>query len=111
MSSEGGIPALIFYVTILCYGFKNLKRTRKLSAGNKEVKLLAAALHASLTGFVVGSFFASYAYQFFPYFLVAYTTVLLRITKRYTTESEKLEPAIQTEPEHLRAETIESGLS
>ncbi|HWO30691.1 MAG TPA: O-antigen ligase family protein [Candidatus Acidoferrum sp.] len=104
MSAEGGIPAFIFYVIILWFGFRNLRRTRKLSAGNREIKLLAGAVHASLAGFVVGSLFASYAYQFFPYFLVAYTTVLLRITKRYAAQSEKPEPATQMEPEHFRAE-------
>jgi O-antigen ligase len=108
MSSEGGMPALIFYVTILWYGFKNLKRIRKLPSVNKEVTLLAGALHASLAGFIVGSFFASYAYQFFPYFLVAYTTVLLRIAKAYATRTQKVEPVGQTESEHSGEKTIES---
>jgi O-antigen ligase len=102
MSSEGGIPALIFYAAILWCGFKNLERTRKFSSGNTQVKLLAGALRASLAGFVVGSLFASYAYQFFPYFLVAYTTVLLRIAKGHAAQPKKIQPAIQTEPELLR---------
>jgi O-antigen ligase len=80
ISSEGGIPALILYVAILYSGFRNLQITRILSR-RSEPMLLAGALRASLAGFVVGSFFASYAYQFFPYFLVAYTTALLRIVK------------------------------
>jgi O-antigen ligase len=80
ISSEGGIPALILYVTILWYGFRNLQAIRKISRRSEPV-LLAGALRASLAGFVVGSFFASYAYQFFPYFLVAYTTALLRVVK------------------------------
>ena len=87
MSSEGGIPALVLYVMVLWAGFKNLKRTRKLSGTNKEAKLFAGALHASLAGFVVGSLFASCAYQFFPYFLVSYTTVLLRIAKEQAARS------------------------
>jgi O-antigen ligase len=110
ISSEGGIPALIFYVAILWYGFKNLKRIRQFSSRNREAKLLAGALRASLAGFVVGSFFASYAYQFFPYFLVIYTTVLLRIAKRSTDGQEITQPTIQTEPEHVRTETSEPRL-
>jgi hypothetical protein len=42
---------------------------------------MAGALLASLTGYLVGSFFLSVAYQFFPYILVAYTTALLAITR------------------------------
>jgi O-antigen ligase len=103
MSSEGGIPALIFYVAILWYGFKNLERTRKFASRSREVKLLAGALRASLAGFVVGSLFASYAYQFFPYFLVAYTTVLLRIAKEHAAQSTKTRPAYQTKIESLQA--------
>jgi O-antigen ligase len=107
MSSEGGIPALIFYVTILWYGFRNLARTRRFSTGNTQVKLLAGALRASLAAFVVGSLFASYAYQFFPYFLVAYTTVLLRIAKGAPAKPNKIQTVHQTEPDPLRAEAIE----
>jgi O-antigen ligase len=109
MSSEGGIPALIFYVTILWYGFRNLERTRKFSTGNAQVKLLAGALRASLAGFVVGSLFASYAYQFFPYFLVAYTTVLLRIARGAAAQPNRIQTVRQTETEPLPAQAIEPG--
>jgi putative inorganic carbon (HCO3(-)) transporter len=111
MSSEGGIPALIFYIMILWYGFKNVRRIKRLSRDQKELQLLAGALHASLAGFVVGSLFASYAYQFFPYFLVAYTTVLLRIAKRHALQSEKVDLSSQTELEDLHAEIVKSKLS
>ena len=111
MSSEGGIPALVLYVMVLWAGFKNLRRTRKLSGTNKEAKLFAGALHASLAGFVVGSLFASCAYQFFPYFLVAYTTVLLRIAKEQAARSARVEPAEQTIPEGVHVAATESELS
>jgi putative inorganic carbon (hco3(-)) transporter len=82
MSSEGGIPALILYILILWFGFKNLGAIRQLAQGQAESKLLAHALHASLAGYVVGSFFLSVSYQFFPYILVAYTTALFSIAKK-----------------------------
>jgi O-antigen ligase len=110
MSSEGGIPALIFYVIVLSYGFKNLKRIRKLSGRNREVKLLAGALHASLAGFVIGSVFGSYAYQFFPYFLVAYTTILLRITKDYASRSVEVDQSRKMTHPDLPAIAGESKL-
>jgi putative inorganic carbon (HCO3(-)) transporter len=111
MSSEGGIPALVLYVMVLWAGFKNLKRTRKLSGINKDAKLFAGALHASLAGFVVGSLFASCAYQFFPYFLVSYTTVLLRIAKEQAARSVRAEPAEQTTPGDVHVAATESELS
>lgn len=111
MSSEGGMPALVLYAIILWAGFKNLKRTRKLSGNSKDVKLFAGALHASLAGFLVGSLFASCAYQFFPYFLVAYTTVLLRIAKEQVARSVKDEPNGRAIPEDLHAALTEPELS
>jgi putative inorganic carbon (hco3(-)) transporter len=81
MGSEGGIPALILYLMILWRGFRNVKATKRLARGQKDMALIVGALHACLAGFVVGSFFASYAYQFFPYFLVSYTTVILWIAQ------------------------------
>jgi hypothetical protein len=74
MSSEGGMPALILYVLILWFGFKNVRATKRFGWGQKELVVLAGSLQASLAGYVVGSVFASTAYQFFPYLLVAYTT-------------------------------------
>ena len=38
-------------------------------------------LQASLIGFVVGALFAPEAYQFFPYFAVAFTATLLQTIK------------------------------
>jgi hypothetical protein len=51
--------------------------------------------------------FASYAYQFFPYFLVAYTTVLLRIARGAGAQPNRIQTVPQTEPEPLRAQAIE----
>jgi hypothetical protein len=109
MSSEGGIPALVLFIVILSYGFKNLRRAKRLSGHKKELKLLAKALRGSLAGFVVGAFFASYAYQFFPYFLVAYSTALLRIV-RDTPTARQYEPANETAPE-METESIEPEVS
>lgn len=79
MSSEGGIPALILYVLILWRAFKNLGMLRRRVADQTEQVLITGALRASLVGFIVGSFFASVAYNYFPYFAVAYTSSLVNI--------------------------------
>ena len=76
---EGGIPCLILYVMFFGRGFSNLRRLRRMGDPDSEVKLFAGALHSSLVGFVVGALFAPEAYQYFPYFAVAYTAVLVAI--------------------------------
>ena len=81
MSSEAGLPALFLYLMILWFAFKNLHESKRLVGGQDEFMLFAGALHASLIGYVIGSFFASVAYSFFPYFLVAYTTALLKVSR------------------------------
>ena len=37
MSSEGGVPALIFYLLILWTGFKNLRKTKQLRRGRLRI--------------------------------------------------------------------------
>ncbi|HME01068.1 MAG TPA: O-antigen ligase family protein [Terriglobia bacterium] len=76
LSAEGGIPALILFLMILWRSFVNLRETRQLAGKGSEEDLWASALKASLLGFMVGSFFSSVAYLFFPYFLMMYTSIL-----------------------------------
>jgi O-antigen ligase len=78
---EGGIPVLILYLMFFARGFKNLKKLRRMRDLDDETVLLTGALHSSLIGFLVGAFFAPEAYQFFPYFAVAYTSVLFAIVR------------------------------
>jgi O-antigen ligase len=78
---EGGIPVLILYLMFFARGFKNLKKLRRMRDLEDETVLLTGALHSSLIGFLVGAFFAPEAYQFFPYFAVAYTSVLFAIVR------------------------------
>ncbi len=78
---EGGIPVLILYLMFFARGFKNLKILRRRRDLDTETTLMVGALHSSLIGFLVGAFFAPEAYQFFPYFAVAYTSVIFAIVK------------------------------
>jgi putative inorganic carbon (hco3(-)) transporter len=82
MSSETGLPGFILYVMILVCAWKNLRRARRMARHQTELLLFAGALQASLAAFLVGSFFASEGYQYFTYFLVAYTTAIYQIAKR-----------------------------
>jgi putative inorganic carbon (hco3(-)) transporter len=99
MSSEGGVPAFALYALILWSGFKNLTASKRVARGRTELRLLARALHASLVGYSVGSLFLSVSYQFFPYFLVAYTAVLFQIAKRSASHSKEGRSVSQEGPE------------
>lgn len=97
---EGGIPSLILYLLFFWRGFGNLRYLLKRKTLPSEQKLYIGALHASLVGFAVGALFSPEAYQFFPYFAVAYTSALLNLVK----ENEKLNksalperPAVRTQ--------------
>jgi hypothetical protein len=78
---EGGIPVLILYLLFFGRGFSNLRKLRRMKNPDSEVKLFSGALHSSLVGFLMGAMFAPEAYQYFPYFAVAYTAVLLVIAQ------------------------------
>jgi O-antigen ligase len=74
---EGGIPSLILYLLFFASAFSNLRKLRRVRDLDAPSTLFVGALHSSMIGFVVGALFAPVAYQFFPYFSVAYTSALL----------------------------------
>jgi O-antigen ligase len=83
---EGGIPAFIVYLMFFRCGFKNLRIMRKAKNLDERTVLFVGALHASLIGFAVGASFAPEAYQFFPFFAVAFTSTLLQTLRERDVE-------------------------
>ncbi len=79
--AEGGIAVLILYLMFFWRAFKNLKTLRQTKNLDPDIVLFVGALQSSLVGFVVGACFAPEAYQFFPYFAVAFTATLLQTIK------------------------------
>ncbi|MGD0507262.1 MAG: O-antigen ligase family protein, partial [Terriglobales bacterium] len=79
--AEGGIAVLIIYLMFFWRAFKNLKILRQTKNLDPGIVLFVGALQSSLVGFVVGALFAPEAYQFFPYFAVAFTATLLQTVK------------------------------
>jgi putative inorganic carbon (hco3(-)) transporter len=78
---EGGLPALALYLLIFWRAFVNLRRLRRIPDLDEETTLYYGAFQSTLIGFLVGASFAPEAYQYFPYFTVSYTWVLLAITE------------------------------
>jgi hypothetical protein len=97
---EGGIPALVFYLLFFRCGFKNLKTLRKTKGLNEVTVLFVGALHGSLIGYAVGAVFAPEAYQFFPYFAVAFTSALLQTVKE-TEKEGGIAPVPPKKPRHF----------
>jgi O-antigen ligase len=83
IAAEGGLPVLVFYLLFFSRGFANLRWLGEQEHLSREAELFRGALKASLVGFVVGACFAPEAYQFFPYFTVGYTSVLLAMSKEH----------------------------
>jgi O-antigen ligase len=82
ISAEGGVPAFCLYIFIFWRAVINLGEVRKYGKAGYSSRLFSVALQASLAAYLVGSFFASLAYQLFPYCLVAYTSALRRIVQQ-----------------------------
>lgn len=78
LSSEVGLPGFLLFILILRRVFRNLKDVLKTERfrSDPQVEIFASALRASFAGYLVGAFFASYAYELFIYALVAFTGVL-----------------------------------
>jgi O-antigen ligase len=77
IAAEGGIPSLILYLLFFARAFSNLRKLRRRKDLDVQTTLFVGGLHSSLIGFVIGASFAPEAYQYFPYFSVAYTSALI----------------------------------
>ena len=67
---------------------------------DEHTVLFVGALHSSLIGFVVGALFAPEAYQFFPFFAVAFTSTLLQTLKEREREPGTAPPS-PNKPRHF----------
>ena len=81
-SAEGGILAFFLYMLIFWSAIADLRKVSRHPKSGKGSRLFSMALQASLAAYLVGSFFASLAYQLFPYCLVAYASALRLIVER-----------------------------
>jgi len=83
VAAEMGLVALLLYLGFLVFPFKGLRRIEQVTrtANSKpRVYYLAIGMQASLVGYMLASFFASVAYVWYAYYLVAYAICLQRLT-------------------------------
>jgi hypothetical protein len=95
VSSEMGVAAAVLYVLFMLAPFKGLRNIERKSYEVRPARryfYASIALQASLVGYMVASFFASVAYLWYIYYLVAYAVCLRRIYDS-AVEDERLELA------------------
>jgi O-antigen ligase len=91
VASELGIAATVFYVLFMIAPFKRLRIIERENAeirSRRRFYYLAIGLQASLVAYMVASFFASVAYLWYIYYLVAYSVCLRRIYQVETAPAE-----------------------
>jgi O-antigen ligase len=82
VGSEMGFAAFLIYLGFLVTPFKGLRRIEQVTRTAKHrprIYYLSIGFQASLFGYMVVSFFASVAFQWYAYYLVAYAICLQRL--------------------------------
>lgn len=82
VAAELGMAALVFYTLFIITPLKRLWQIERETFDARRKSrfyYLAIGMQASLVAYMVGSFFASVAYQWYVYYLVAYAIALRRI--------------------------------
>jgi probable O-glycosylation ligase (exosortase A-associated) len=82
VAAELGFPAMLIYILFLITPLKELRRVASetsSSGSTARFHYQAIGLEASLIGYMVASFFASVAFLWYAYYLIAYAICLSRI--------------------------------
>lgn len=82
VSAELGILGLIAYMVFIISPFRKLGAIERTQFEKNETDwffYLAVGLQASIVAYLIGSFFASVAYNWFIYYLIAYAVAFRRI--------------------------------
>ena len=90
VASELGIAALVIYTMFMVTPLRKLGQivsATRVAGRKSNYYYLAIGLQASLLGYMVSSFFASVAYLWYVYYLVAYAVCLRRMYESETGES------------------------
>jgi len=99
IAAEVGIPAMICYIIFLVHPLRKLRMIERELFERHETSrfyYLSIGLQASLVSYMVASFFAAVAYQWYIYYLVAYAIALRRIY--YLEQSRKPAQSLTASP-------------
>ena len=106
IGAEAGIPALLLFLAILGRCYVNLRRASKSEEFKRsnELRVFTGAMYAYLAAYLVGAAFSSTQYELFPYFMVAYTTVLYHMACVLPKNVSGLSSAKDVEPSQAGAQ-------
>ncbi|HUS13341.1 MAG TPA: O-antigen ligase family protein, partial [Pyrinomonadaceae bacterium] len=93
VSAEMGLTALVIYIWFIVAPLRRLRMIERESFETRKTSRfyhLAVGLQAALVGYMVASFFASVAYQFYVYYLVGYAVCTRRLYEVARTEGSEV---------------------
>lgn len=100
VAAEMGMAAMVIYIMFILAPFKALRVIENETFEDRRAShfyYLAVGLQSSLVAYMVCSFFASVAYQWYVYYLVGYSVCLRRL---YRAEQKALEERAEKAKEH-----------
>lgn len=103
VSSELGLVGLAAYLILIISPFRKLGAIERLIYAKKASGWfyhLSIGLQASIVAYMVGSFFASVAYNWFAYYIIAYAVAFRRI---YAVEHPSTDESPEAAPMRLEA--------
>lgn len=113
VASEMGLTAMTIYIMFIVTPIRRLRRIEQelfTARHSSRLYYLSVGLQASLIAYMVSSFFASVAYQWYVYYLVGYAVALRRI---YLASPEALAAAnlatAQLAPDNSPGEKVRAG--
>lgn len=87
LAAEAGFPALFLFLWAVGASLKNIAQARKSThyKEDPEFRLFTQALWAGMVAYLMGACFASTEYNLYPYFMMAYTCAMVRISNQALT--------------------------
>jgi O-antigen ligase len=84
LAAEAGFPALFLFLWAVAAALKNIAQARKSThyEHDPEFRLFTQALWAGIVAYLMGACFASTEYNLYPYFMMAYTCAMVRISNQ-----------------------------
>lgn len=110
VAAEMGLAAMVIYIMFILAPFKALRAIESETFEDRHAShfyYLAVGLQASLVAYMVCSFFASVAYQWYVYYLVGYSVCLRRL---YKAEKKAMEERAAKAQEHDEVEAVKERL-